>query len=222
MNITHPIPVLCAFLLITLSACSHQSSKEAAAESVRDTGASLKATRAQIDTTLASLNQMLTAQPAQLKPAYEQYSKDVDKMASLAKEADADAKTMASKSKAYLADWKKSQGQIKDQQLSAANDQRRTAVMTSFDGIKTSYDQANTSLKSFNQNLQDIRQAVSSDATPAGVQAIANTTVVKNANANGAETAKLLDDVQTQYKALGEALQPTDTPGKTASSSSNK
>ena len=217
MKFSVVIAMFCIIPLFALSACQNQTQrKESTAESAREAEADVQATRVQIDKTLGALNRLMTASPAELNPAYAQYSKEVDAMYAVAKETDKDAKAVPAKSADYLAKWQKSHAEIQNPELRNASDQRRSTVISRFDGIQKSYAAARAAFVPFTQNLEDVRQVLANDLTPAGVQSLAATDVVKNAKANGMAMASNLDALKLQYAVLAEILQPV-TPMVTAS-----
>ncbi len=209
MKSTFVIAMVLTIPLFALSACQSQTQRqESTAESARETEAGLQATRAQIDKTLGALNRLMTASPAELRLAYAEYWKEVDAMYAVAKETDKDAKAVQAKSADYLAKWQKSHAEIQNPELRNASDQWRSTVISRFDGIRKSYADARAAFVPFMQNLEDVRQVLANDLTPAGVQSLAATDVVKNAKANGMAMASNLDALKLQYAVLAKVLQP--------------
>jgi len=209
MKSTFVIAMVLTIPLFAVSACQSQIQRqESTAESLRETEAGLQATRAQIDKTLGALGKLLTALPPELETAYAKYSKEVDAMNAVAMETDKDAKALQARSADYLAEWQKSHAGIQSPELRNASEQRRGTVMSRFDGIQKSYAEARAAFVPFMDNLQEVRQVLAHDLTPAGVQSLASTDVVKNAKANGMAMASNLDALKLQYSVLAEVLQP--------------
>jgi hypothetical protein len=207
MNSTLAIGSVLALALLALSACQSQTHHQALnAESLRETGAGLEATRVQIDKTLAALNRLVSAQPAQLQSAYDQYSKQVVNMNASAPIADKQAKAVRGESLDYWTMWQESYARIENEQLRKASELRRAAVMGRFDSIQKSYEATRAAFVPFARNLQGIQRVLANDLTPASVQKIAATDVVKSAHADGMEMARNLDAMKLQYMALAEAL----------------
>jgi hypothetical protein len=216
MKSTFGIGVLLVVPLLTVSACHSAARQQSLNAAVaRESTAGLEACRAQIDATLAALNQLAIAQPAQLPSAYEQYSKQVEKMNAAARTADKQAKAVRGESLDYWAMWQESYNHIENDQLRNASDLRRTAVMGRFDSIQKSYEAARAAFVPFMRNLELIRRVLGNDLTPGGLQKLATTDVVKLANTHGVEMARNLDAMKLQYTALAEALRPA-TAGEAA------
>jgi chromosome segregation ATPase len=218
-----PFAVIAA---LALGACADQiHRKDVAAQSARDVSGDIDATNNQIDATLASLNNLMSADPSQLQPAYNQYSKDVDLMRAQAAKINKDSGDMRKQSQDYLANWQKQHNEIQNAELRTTSEQRRQTVMNRFQGIQGSYDNARTSLDDFISNLEDVRTALRNDLTAHGVQAVSQTTVVKDAQTHAANVKTALQQVQTNSTALADALNPpapTATQGSSSGSQSGQ
>jgi len=70
-------------------------------------------------------------------------------------------------------------------------------------------------------NFEDVRTALRNDLTTRGVQGIAQTDVVKNAEANAKQTKDSLREVQSQSTALAQALSPGAQPVAAGSNASD-
>ena len=209
MNSTSKAGMFLVVPLLVLSAChspARQQSRNGGA--VHESAASLAAARVQIDRTLASLNELMGAQPAQLQPAYDQYGKQVEKMHAAARTADRQAKAVRGESLDYWAMWQESYNRIENQQLRDASDSRRTAVMGRFESIQKSYEAARAAFVPFMRNLEVIQRVLGNELTPAALKKLATTDVVKSASADGLEMGRNLDAMKLQYTALAEALRP--------------
>lgn len=208
---------------LAMTACANQiHRKEVAAQSARDVSGDINATNNQIDATLASLNKLMSSNATDLQSAFNQYSKDVDKMHAQADRINKDAADLRSQSQTYLTNWQKQHNEIQNPELRNTSEQRRQTVMGRFQDIQTSYDNARTSLDELISNLDDVRTALRNDLTAHGLQAISQTTVVKDAqkHANNVKTA--LEQVQSSSTALANALAPaapTTSPSQASSNS---
>jgi hypothetical protein len=196
---------------LALSACAANQieRKQDAAQSARDVSSDIRSTNAQIDATLASLDNLMAADPAQLQPAYDRYSADVARMRTQAERINGDSADMRKQSQAYLSNWEKQHNDIQNQELRSASEQRRQTVMDRFQSVQSSYDSSRTSLDQFIRNLDDVRIALRNDLTARGVQAIAQTSVVKNAHTNGNNVKQSLQKVQSGSTALAERMIPS-------------
>jgi DNA repair exonuclease SbcCD ATPase subunit len=210
--------LVCAAALAS-AACSNNPivHKQDTAQSARDVSNDLRATEDQIDATLASLDNLMSAQPTELNDAFKRYSADVDKMRAQSKRVDAAAAGLRKDAQTYLANWEASHSKIQNDELRATSERRRQTVMNRYESLQTSYDHTHTALDAFTRNLEDVRTAVQNDLTARGVQAVAQTNVVQNAHTSGQNVKTSLAEVRSGTTQLADALAP-----EAPSSSSNR
>jgi DNA repair exonuclease SbcCD ATPase subunit len=201
--------LVCAAALAT-AACSNNPivRKQDTAQSARDVSNDIRTTENQIDATLASLDNLMSAQPSDLNEAFKRYSADVDKMRAQSKQVDAAAAGLRKDAQTYLTNWEASHSKIQNDELRATSEQRRQTVMNRYNALQTSYADTHTSLEAFTRNLEDVRTAVQNDLTPRGVQAVSQTDVVQNAHKNGQSVKTSLAQVRSGTTQLADALVP--------------
>jgi chromosome segregation ATPase len=206
---TDPRNLLIAVAALALAACASQiQHKEKTADTAREVSSDIQATNTQIDATLASLDALTSADGTELKPAFDRYSKDIDKTRARAREIDADAAALQRQSQTYLTNWEKEHNDIQNAELRRTSEQRRQTVMARFQNLQNAYDNAHTSLDQFLRNHEDVRTALRTDLTPRGVAAVANSDTVQNARTSGDNVKDSLQKVQSDAEALANALQP--------------
>jgi chromosome segregation ATPase len=203
--------VLMCTAALSLGACATNQieRKQETAQSARDVSSDINATQTQIDTTLASLDNLMGSPAAQLEPAYKRYAADVDKMKAQAARVNRDADGLRKDSQTYLSNWEATHSQIQNEELRRTSEQRRQSVMDRFQSLRSSYDHTRTSLDAFIRNLEDVRTALQTDLTARGVQAVAGTDVVQKAHTNGEDVKRSLTQVSSDSTALADALAPT-------------
>ena len=209
---TPRLRLLLAAPLVTLAivACTNQiHRKEETAQSARAVSGAIPATNQQIDATLESLRHLLTANPGELKPAFDQYAIDVTRTSTMALRIDGGAGDMRRQSQAYLGTWEKRHNEIQDPDLRRISEERRQTVMARFEVIGDAYDEAHNSLVQLLGNFEDVRTALRTDLTPAGVAAVANSNVVQNAEGNASHVKAAFQQVQSGTTAVAEALEPS-------------
>jgi hypothetical protein len=167
------------------------------------------ATRGQIEQTLASLNELTGASPNDLRDAYQQYTKNADKIAQQALTVDKESRQMRKRSDEWLAGWRKSQKDINNAELKAVGEKRRAQALERFQNIDGSFAAAREAFAPFIANLQEVKKVVGNDLTPKGVAS--DTAVVRNANQSGAAAARALDVTITDLHALTQTLAPSAT-----------
>jgi len=203
--------------LFALTGCATQVDRpEKAAEKARDTSADMRSVQDQMDRTVAALQNVLQAQPTDLKTSFNQYSNELDRTKASAKRMDADAAQMRARSQAWLAKWEASHADITTDELRRVSAQRREQVMNRFNGIQASYDRARNELTAFIQRLDDVRLTLANDLTPAGVATVSKTDVVQNVTRLAGDVKRDLNNVQSQTVTLADELKP-EPPAETGS-----
>ena len=180
--------------------------KQATEEKARNVNGDVWATQNQIDATMVSMNNLMSADGTQLKQAYERYSNDVDRLKKQHAVVAADGEFLKKQSDTYLTDWQKQSNDINDSNLRATSEQDRRTLRNRFTTTQDSYDRAASAMSRLIGNFEDVRTALRNDLSTRGVKGIAQTDVVKNAEANARQTKEALHEVQSQSSALADAL----------------
>lgn len=182
-------------LVLGLIACvsSGPSRSAKAVESMEETHADLTRVRAQIDQTLTSLGDLMSASPERLRPSFRKYSKDVDRLRADAVRTKKRFQSMRTKRNDYLAAWGKEQGQVRDPELRQLGEARRSEVRVSLDRVIESLTVATETFDPFLNNLGDVQKVLGNDLTFAGQTLVANTKVAQGANDKGARVAQSID-----------------------------
>lgn len=183
--------------------------KDATSSSLLELRDSMIATRGQIEQTLASLNNLTSAPPGNLRDAFQQYANDANKIAQQAETVNQESRQMRNRSDAWLAGWKKAQAEVNNPELKALSESRREQALERFQNIAGSMAAAREAFGPFVANLQDVKKVVGNDLTPNGVTAVANTMVVQNANRHGADAARALDVTIADLQVLTQTLAPS-------------
>jgi hypothetical protein len=196
------IPVATAFrvlgsgaLVLGFIACASTgpSRSAKAVETMDETHAELAKVRKQIDLTLTSLGDLMSASPEQLRTTYGRYSKVVDNLRADAVETKKRFRAMKEKRNDYLEAWGKQQGQVRDAELRQVGDARRSEVRANLDRVIDSLTEATETFDPFLNNLGDVQKVFGNDLTPTGQSLVANTAVVQGANDKGARVAQSID-----------------------------
>jgi len=210
---------------LSVGACSmlqnQPDRKQATEEKARNVNGDVWATQNQIDATMVSMNNLMSADGPQLQQAYERYSSDVDRLKKQSAVVAADGAYLNKQSDTYLADWHKQSNDINDSSLRANSEQDRKTLRDRFTTTQDSYDRAAAAMSRLIGNFEDIRTALRNDLTARGVQGIAQAGVVKNAEENAKQAKDGLNEVRSQSTALAEALSPAAQPVAATNNSSN-
>lgn len=182
-------------LVLGLAACasSGPSRSAKAVDTMDETRAGLSQVRSQIDQTLASLGNLMSARGEQLRPSYDKFSKDVDRLRADGVQTKKRFQSMKTKRNDYLVAWRKEQGQVNDPELRELGDARRTEVRANLDKVVESLTVANEMFDPFLSNLGDVQKVFGNDLTAEGQSRVASTEAVQGANDKGARVAESID-----------------------------
>lgn len=199
---------------LTLGACAinQVDRKQATEQKAREMSGTVWATNYQVDATLVSLNNLMSAEGAQLQQAYDQYSADVDRMHKQSEKVSEDSAYINKQSDEYLSNWQKQNNDIQNANLRDNSEQGRQAVRDQFRNAQGSYDNARTSLDRFLRTLEDVRTALRNDLSERGVKSVARTNVVQTARKDARDVKSSLRSVRNDSTALARALSPTAQP----------
>ena len=166
----------------------------------------------QIDATMLSLDNLMTADASQLPQAYERYSADVDLMRKDATRINADGAALQKQSDSQLAEWHKQNNDLRNTDLHENSEQGRRAVWDRSHGTQGAYDSAQSSMDGLLRNLEDVRTALRNDLSTRGMSSIAQTDVQQRASAHAEQAKADLEQVQAASKSLAEALSASAAP----------
>jgi hypothetical protein len=192
-------------------ASSGPSRSAKAVETMEETHSGLTRVRTQIDQTLTSLRDLINASPERLRPAFDKYSKDVDRLRADAEQTKKRFHSMKTKRNDYLVEWEKEQGQVRDPELRQLGEARRSEVKANLDRMVDSLTVANDTFDPFLSNLGDVQKVVGNDLTATGQSLVGNTAVVQGANDKGARVAQSIDIALAALSNVAAQLSPTGT-----------
>lgn len=160
---------------------------------------------AQIDTATAALKDLVENPQADMKAQFKTYSAAVASLESLTKDTNARATKIASLGTNYLATWATNLTTIKNEDIRKQSAERREAVMKQFENVKASYADASKAFSPLLSDLRDIRTALSTDLTAAGVDAIRKS--MTGVNKHAEDVRKSLGALSTQFREFGKSLE---------------
>ena len=128
----------------------------------------LKQGIAQLDSIIASLNSLSTAQGSDLVSHYTEFSKQVEEMNSTAKKVKSKAEKAKAQREDYLKAWKKDQGKIQNEQLKQASESRRAELEPFIKQISEGLTSASQNFTPLLQNLNDLNLFLGNDLSTHG------------------------------------------------------
>ncbi len=182
-------------LVLGFVACasSGPSRSAKAVGTMEETHAGLTEVRIQVDKTLASLRDVMSAGPDQLRPSFTKYSKNVDRLKADAAQTKKRFRDMREKRNDYLLAWEKEQGGVRDAELRQLGQTRRTEVKANLDRAVEALNVASETFDPLLSDLGDVQKVLGNDLTPAGQSLVANTAVVQGSNEKGNRVEESID-----------------------------
>ena len=198
--------------LAILSGCASSSYDKSAATgtALQSTAAEIFQGNAQLNTVMASLNNLVERPQADLRPQFDKFSADLNKLQSLASDVNDKATDMQAKGQDYFKDWNQQLALIKNEDVRTRSATRAKEVEAKFIALNGSFQEAKTAFKPFMSDLQDIKTALGSDLTPNGIDAIKKT--VAQANKEVKPLKKSISKLGDDFKSLGVAMSPITVP----------
>ncbi len=192
--------------LLAGCASSGYEKGEKTASHLESTASEIELGKAQVQTTLDTLNDLVQKPSEDLRPQYKAFAKDVSKVVATAKRVNAKTEKLAAASQAYADQWDEQSATIANADIRARSEARKAKVLASLAQVQAQYQETKANFSPFLSDLQDLDKALSLDLTPAGVDSLKS--VVAQANKHGAELAKSLDSLTTGFRDLGAKLSP--------------
>jgi phosphate/sulfate permease len=196
--------------MLTFAACATSTPDRAvkAASSLDVMHGNSSKARAQIDTVLASLDNMLNASPDHLRETYDRYDKDVKQMNAYAadmRENDADLRANGN---AYLTQWQRDASNVSDPELRALAEQRRNEIGRSSEAMRSKVTVAAGSFAAFLRGINDIKKVIGNDLT-AGIQRnVKDTAVAQAANTEGLRVKAAVQDAEQAIEGFRVQITP--------------
>ena len=190
-------------LAIGMSACSSNKGPDRTAkavESFSNTRQKLDAASAQVGATNDSLKALTTAGSGDLRPLYDNFTKQVKKTQSMADQARDRAESMRAKADAYTTQWQKEFSSISDAEVRRMSEARATAAKADFDRVRSAASNVRAAYAPYREGLQDVQTFLANDLTAEGVRSI--TTKANETIRKGEALQKEIAALQTELTTL--------------------
>jgi hypothetical protein len=196
--------ILLTFGLVALLAPAVQAGQEQLAASMKKTREETAATLRQLNSTLASLNALVSQEKGSLEPAFKAFQSEVPKTQEAAKTTNARAASMTTQKVNYFSDWQASINSINSKSLQKKGQKRLKEVSKSYDEVEEALMNAGEKFRPFLANLSDIQKVLSQDVTAGGVKAIKGT--VRDANWSYKAVVKSINEALHEMGKMERAL----------------
>lgn len=174
------------------------------AQDIQTAANRIAALPAQIDSTLAALDDLVNKPQTDLRPQFKQYNAQLHDVVATAKEIGAARRSMGERSKEFFAAWDAQIAKINNEDIKARSLERKNEVGQKLETLKRSYTEAESAFRPFIADLQDVQKYLSVDLTAGGLAAIKGTVAKANTDAGplNASIVKLAND----FRSLGLAM----------------
>jgi chromosome segregation ATPase len=209
----HVSKALVAFAVVALgfagSGCSSgYKAGSQTSESIMTAAQKLEDGRVQIDKVTVSLDKLANASAgSDLRPLFKDYSANVDKLDSIAKDLKKRADEMRAKGQAYFKEWDKEIADIHNEDIKSRSTQRRAEVEQAFQRINDKSQTLKNEYQPLMSDLQDIRTALNNDLTPGGIATIKP--IAERVRSEAISVKDAAGAVADEYKALGVRMSPS-------------
>jgi len=182
--------------LLLLAGCSSPGYQKgnAAAYSMQTGAQQVQIESGVLDTTMAALKDLVN-NPSNLQQQYQRFSKQLDLLIAAAQRVDETGKRIQAKGAAYFQSWDRQLGAIDYEYIRTLSQTRRTEATNHFADVTRRYQENQQVVQPVVSYLKDIRTALGSDLTLAGVQSMKD--VVANAEQNAAKVQTALASLVT-------------------------
>jgi hypothetical protein len=145
---------------------------DATAGRLQATAAEIRVAISNLDTTISALNDLLTNPMGDLRIQYDRFSINLDRLGLASTRAFDEAPRLQRLSASYFAAWDKDLMTISDEQIRRTSTARKTEVSKQYASTIGAYQGCQESVTTLLRYLRDIRQALSTDLTTAGLQSV--------------------------------------------------
>jgi hypothetical protein len=204
--------IFAAAAVVTLIAgCASNGYRQAGATagSLQNTSDRINRGTTQIDAALAALSQLVDNPSADLKLQFKNFNTAVSGVDAFARDLASRNVSIQQQGATYFQKWDEELATIQNEDIRSRSAERKVEVMKQFDRVKANYDETRTQLNPFLADLRDIRTAIGTDLTPAGLENIRST--AGKVNARGVAVRQSLADLAVEFKNLATSL-ATPTP----------
>jgi hypothetical protein len=167
------VPLSCVAIMI-LTGCKTTGYDKGndAARRLQKTASGLTAERIRLEVTIAAMNDLFTNGTGDLRVQFDRFNHELEKLDATSRGMKDNAAKLREHGAAYFEIWNQELQKVNDAQIRQASTQRRTEAMGMFNNAVTHYENTRPSLVPLIAYLSDIRNALSTDLTAAGLQSV--------------------------------------------------
>ena len=205
MKLITPILLVSAISLL-LAGCGTCGFDKAncTSDSLQKDAKAIDQSNLQLDAVVVTLTDLMNNPGPDMKPQFKNFSSAVDKLESSANEVNRQVGAMQVQGAEYFQKWDEELAKIHNEDIRTRSADRKTLVAARFAKVKASYVQAKTNFDPFMSDLKDIRTALATDLTSAGLVSVKG--VVIKANNDATPLHESLSNLAAGFKELGNSI----------------
>jgi hypothetical protein len=177
-----------------------------AAKSLQNAAAEVRVEGHYLTVTMSALDGLVNKPAADLRPQFKQFSANLKRLEESAHRNDKAAEAALQKNAVYLESWDQQLTNMNYEVVRERSETRRTEVAENFNAVSRRYAEARNVMQPLLTYLNDIRRALDSDLTFAGLESIRP--VVTNANDNAKKVQAALGRLSDELANSGARMSP--------------
>ncbi len=174
--------------------------------SLQDTAQSIDDTLVPLNAVLVALDDLVKSPGEDITAQYQTYSSAVSQLEASVKNVNTHALQMRAQGDAYFQNWEAELAKIQSNDIQARSRDRKVSMAKDFRAVSDRYARTRDDLEPFVSGLVDIRTALGTDLTKAGLGSLNG--LLKEANRDAAELRASMVELSADFKAMGISLSP--------------
>jgi F0F1-type ATP synthase membrane subunit b/b' len=203
-------PTLAALLLAGCAASSGYQMADKTTKSIGTFHNDVVEVKKAVDASLAGLDQVTQTAAVDPRPAYETFSKSVDKLESARAKAGKRAQEIKATGAAYFEQWEKELLTITNPDIREAAEKRKAKLKETFAKVGPLMEDAKAKLDPFISDIKDVRTLLAQDLTVNGVDNAKS--IIRKTRSSGSKVQSALDDLLEEMNAIAAALSAAKPP----------
>jgi hypothetical protein len=168
--------------------------------------------KAAIDNTMDSLDQVAATATTDPRKAFEQYSKSVKHLESVAAKAGKRGQAMKADGEAYFKKWEQEIAQVSNPEIRQLAEQRKARLQGAFTGIRQHAEPLKAQFDPWLSDLKDLEKYLGNDLTVTGVDAARN--LITRSRWQGVEVQKAMDGLVAELNSIAATITPAKAAAK--------
>ena len=165
-----------------------------------------------IDQTVQALNQVAVSANTDPRKPFEQFTKSLSKLESVAEKARKRGEQMKAQGKAYFDQWEKQLAEVNNPEIRRLADEQKTKLRATFASIKKYSEPLKAQFEPWLSDLKDLQKYLSNDLSVSGVAAAKD--LFAKTQAEGVEVQKSMDALVGELNTVAATVTPAKVQAK--------